>query len=113
MGHSSRHIGLDCPKWRFTDGQSGIAECLRSGGGSPKLHDRGTATWRVVFGDRQGGGADRGTTWHAHLSPPLNRSCLSTYLTYWVYYVYIVFDSISFQEIGQWNYADLARRGCA
>src|SRR5690349_8134439 len=48
MGHSSKHIGLDCPQWRFADGQSRIAECLRSGGGSPKFHGRGTATRRVV-----------------------------------------------------------------
>src|SRR6202047_2323135 len=68
MGHSSRHIGLGCPKWRFADGQSGIAECLRSGGGSPKFHGRGTATWRVVVGDRQGGGADGGTARRAPLS---------------------------------------------
>src|SRR5207302_1394112 len=34
MGHSSKHIGLDCPIWRFADGQSRIAECLRSGGGA-------------------------------------------------------------------------------
>src|SRR6266404_4647450 len=27
------------PKCRFADGQSRIAECLRSGGGSPKFHD--------------------------------------------------------------------------
>jgi hypothetical protein len=44
MGHSSKHIGLDCLKWRFADGQSGIAECLRSGGGSPKFHGCGTAS---------------------------------------------------------------------
>src|SRR5712691_3206028 len=48
MGHSSKHIGLNCPKWRFADGQSRIAECLRSGGGSAKFHGCGTATWRVV-----------------------------------------------------------------
>jgi GntR family transcriptional regulator / MocR family aminotransferase len=30
-------------------------------GGSPKLHGCGTATWRVVVGDRQSGGADGGT----------------------------------------------------
>ena len=41
MGHSSKHIGLDCPKWSFADGQSRIAECLRSGGGGPKFHDCG------------------------------------------------------------------------
>ena len=50
MGHSSEHIGLVCPRWRFADGQSRVAECLRSGGGSPKLHDRRTATGRVVVG---------------------------------------------------------------
>src|SRR6266851_3354975 len=68
MGHSSKHIGLDCPKRRFADGQSGIAECLRSGGGSPQFHGCGTATRRVVVGNRQGGGADGGTARRAPLS---------------------------------------------
>src|SRR6267142_4173265 len=67
-GNSSKHIGLDCPKWSFANGQSRVAECLRSGGGSPKFHGRGTATWRVVVGDRQGGGADGGTARRAPLS---------------------------------------------
>src|SRR5712691_6145978 len=68
MGHSSKHIGLNCPKWRFADGQSRIAECLRSGGEIPKFHGCGTATWRLVVGDRQGGGADGGTARRAPLS---------------------------------------------
>src|SRR5438874_3959624 len=67
MGDSSEHLGLACPKWRVADGRSRIAECLRSGRGSPKFHGRGTATWRVVVGDRQGGGADGGT---ARCAPP-------------------------------------------
>ena len=37
MGRSSKHIGLECPKWSLANGQSGIAECLRSGGGSPSF----------------------------------------------------------------------------
>jgi DNA-binding transcriptional LysR family regulator len=61
MGHSSEHIGLDCPQWRFAGGQSGIAECLRSGRGSPKFHGCGTAAWRVVIGGREGSVADGGT----------------------------------------------------
>jgi hypothetical protein len=35
MGHSSEHIGLVCPKWRFADGQSRVAESSRHL--SPKL----------------------------------------------------------------------------
>src|SRR5258708_3622131 len=50
------------------DGQSGIAECLRSGGRSPKFHSCGAATWRVVLGDRQGRGADGGTARRAPAS---------------------------------------------
>jgi DNA-binding transcriptional LysR family regulator len=34
-------------------------------------------------------------------------------LTDSVHYVYLVFDGGSFQEIGEWNYADLALRDCA
>src|SRR5438876_11011777 len=67
MGDSSEHLGLACPEWRVADGQSRIAECLCSGGGSPKFHGGGTATRRVVLGDRQGGGADGGT---ARRPPP-------------------------------------------
>src|ERR1700741_4217919 len=68
MGRSSKHIGLHCPKWSFADGQSGIAECLRSGGGSAKFHGGGTPTGRVVIGNRQGGSADGGTARRASLS---------------------------------------------
>jgi len=41
MGHSSKHIGLDCPKWRFADGQSGIAEWEELGLRTERVQHRG------------------------------------------------------------------------